>query len=56
MSTKNPVTKTVALNASQFRFLVAPVIPLAEKTTWTLPILSAVLIEGEGQYLSLIHI
>jgi len=52
MSTKNPVTKTVALNASQFRFLVAPVIPLAEKTTWTLPILSAVLIEGEGQYLT----
>ena len=52
MSTKNPVTKTVALNASQFRFLVAPVIPLAEKTTWGPPILNAVFIEGEGQYLT----
>ena len=49
---KVTAVKTVALNASQFRFLVAPVIPLAEKTSWGLPVLNAVLIEGVGQYLT----
>ena len=51
MTTKKTVTKTVALNASQFRFLVAPVIPLADNG-YTLPILAAVLIEGDGHYLT----
>jgi hypothetical protein len=51
MTTKKPVTQTVTMKASQFRALVAPVIPLADQSAWGLPILNAVSIEAHGDYL-----
>jgi hypothetical protein len=55
MVTKKPVTqtvtKTVTMKASQFRALVAPVMPLADQTAWNLPVLNAVSIEAHGDYL-----
>ena len=54
MTTKKPaiqtVTTTVTMKASQFRDLVAPVMPLADKTN-NLPALGAVLIQANGPYL-----
>ena len=53
MTSKEPVstvTKTVTMKASQLRALVAPVIPLADQTTYD-PVLNAVSIEAHGDYL-----
>jgi hypothetical protein len=46
-----PTVKTITMNASQFRALVAPVIPLADQSSDYLPILNAVSIEAHGDYL-----
>ena len=55
MTTKKPaiqtVTTTVTMKASQFRALVAPVIPLADQSPDYIPILNAVSIEAHGDYL-----